>query len=44
MMKKELIAIQINVNNRSVRVMRVDKVDYISLTDLAKYQNESDSA
>ena len=31
-----------NVNNRQVRVMRVDNVDYISLTDLAKYQNEND--
>lgn len=31
-----------NVNNRQVRVMRVDNVDYISLTDLVKYQNEND--
>ena len=31
-----------NVNNKLVRVMRVDNVDYISLTDLAKYQNEND--
>ena len=31
-----------NVNNRLVRVMRVDTIDYISLTDLAKYQNEND--
>ena len=31
-----------NVNNRLVRVMRVDTIDYISLTDLAKYQNEHD--
>ena len=31
-----------NVNNRLVRVMRVDAIDYISLTDLAKYQNEND--
>lgn len=31
-----------NVNNRLVRVMRVDRVDYISLTDLATYQNEND--
>ena len=41
-MSKELIQTQMNVNNRQVRVMRVDNVDYISLTDLAKYQNESD--
>ena len=41
-MSKELIRTQMNVNNRQVRVMRVDNVDYISLTDLAKYQNEND--
>jgi len=40
-MSKELITTQMNVNNRQVRVMRVDNVDYISLTDLAKYQNPS---
>lgn len=41
-MSKELIQTQMNVNNRQVRVMRVENVDYISLTDLAKYQNERD--
>ena len=41
-MSKELIQTQMNINNRQVRVMRVDNVDYISLTDLAKYQNEND--
>ena len=41
-MSKELIKTQMNVNNKLVRVMRVDNVDYISLTDLAKYQNEND--
>ena len=41
-MSKELITMQMKVNNRQVRVMRVDNVDYISLTDLAKYQNEND--
>lgn len=41
-MKKELISTQTNVNNRLVRVMRVDTIDYISLTDLAKYQNKND--
>lgn len=41
-MSKELITTQMNVNNKLVRVMRVDNVDYISLTDLAKYQNEND--
>jgi len=41
-MKKELIATRMNVNNRLVRIMRINNVDYISLTDLAKYQNEND--
>lgn len=41
-MSKELITTQMNVNNKLVRVMRVDNVDYISLTDLAKYQNGND--
>ena len=41
-MSKELITTQMNVNNKLVRVMRVDNVDYISLTNLAKYQNEND--
>lgn len=35
-MSKELIQTQMNVNNRQVRVMRVDNVDYISLTDLCR--------
>ena len=41
-MSKELIQTQMNVNNRQVRVMRVDNVDYTSLTDFVKYQNEND--
>ena len=41
-MSKELIQTQMNVNNRQVRVKRVDNIDYISLTGLAKYQNEND--
>lgn len=41
-MKKEIIKTEMNVRNRLVRVMRVEDIDYISLTDLAKYQNEDD--
>ena len=41
-MSKEVITTQMNVNNKLVRVKRVNNVDYISLTDLAKYQNEKD--
>jgi len=28
-----------NVNNNEIRVLRVGNVDYISLTDLARYKN-----
>lgn len=31
-----------NVNENSIRVMRIDDEDYISLTDLAKYKNPTD--
>ena len=39
-MKKELIQTQINVKDNLVGVMRVGDIDYISLTDLAKYKND----
>lgn len=41
-MKKDLIQTSINVKNNLVRVMRVGNIDYISLTDLAKYRNAVD--
>ena len=41
-MRNKIISTQINVNNRLVRVKRVENIDYISLTDLAKYQNDKD--
>ena len=41
-MKKEIIKTEIKVKDNLVRVMRVGDIDYISLTDLAKYQNEDD--
>ena len=41
-MKKEVIKTEIVVKDNLVRVIRVDNVDYISLTDLAKYQNKND--
>lgn len=41
-MSKELIKTQMRVKDNIVGVMRVGDVDYISLTDLAKYQNEND--
>ena len=41
-MEKKRIEIQMSVKNKSIRVAKIGKVDYISLTDLAKYQNEQD--
>ena len=41
-MKEEIIKTEMKVKNNLVRVMRVGEIDYISLTDLAKYQNEDD--
>lgn len=40
-MKNKLSTILI-VKNRKINVLRIDNVDYISLTDLAKYQNVND--
>ena len=41
-MRKELIKKEMNVNNNAVSVLKVDDVDYISLTDLAFYENRDD--
>lgn len=38
-MKKELIETQIKVKDNLIRVIRVRDIDYISLTDLAKFKN-----
>lgn len=40
-MKNKIIK-TMNVQDREVRVMRIGNEDYISLTDLAKYKNESE--
>ncbi len=37
--KKELIKTQMNVKDNLVSVIRIGNVDYISLTDLARYKN-----
>ena len=37
----EKITTIMNVNENEIRVMRIDNEDYISLTDLARYKNES---
>lgn len=41
-MKKESIVTEMNVNNNKVSIMRVNNIDYISITDLAKYANAED--
>lgn len=41
-MKKNLIKTEIDVNNNKVGIMRVGDVDYISLTDLARYADSEE--
>ena len=38
-MKNSIIKIELNVANNKVGVMRVGNIDYVSLTDLARYIN-----
>ena len=39
-MKNKEIKTELNVKNNLVRVIRINDIDYISLTDLAKYKNK----
>ena len=41
-MKNNIIKTQMNVKNNLVSVMRINNVEYISLTDLAMYANSND--
>ncbi len=41
-MKKDMVTTEIDVKNNKVSIMRVHNVDYISITDLAKYANSDD--
>ncbi|MBR1414070.1 MAG: KilA-N domain-containing protein [Bacilli bacterium] len=41
-MKNDLIKKELDVKGNKVGVIKVNGIDYISLTDLAKYQNSSD--
>lgn len=43
-MSKDLVKTKINVINNKIGIMRIDDVDYISLTDLAKYSNPENPA
>ena len=39
---RDVITTEMIVKETKIRVMRVGNINYISLTDLAKYQNSSD--
>ena len=41
-MKKDLVTAEIIVKENKVGILRVGNINYISLTDLARYQNSSD--
>ena len=43
-MKNNLIKTEIDVKNNKIGIMRIGDVDYISLTDLAKYSNPENPA
>lgn len=43
-MKKDLIQVEINVKDSLVGVLHVGNVDYISLTDIARYKNPDNPA
>ena len=43
-MKQNIVKTEIDVNNNIVGVMRIGDIDYISLTDLAKYSNPENPA
>ncbi|MGN1357944.1 MAG: KilA-N domain-containing protein [Bacilli bacterium] len=43
-MENNLIQTELNVNNNKIRVIRINEIDYISLTDLAKYSNSENPA
>lgn len=39
-MKNEILKTELNVKDNLVRILRIGNIDYISLTDLAKYKNK----
>ena len=41
-MEKNFIKSEINVNNIKISIIKINDIEYISLTDLAKYQNPKD--
>lgn len=43
-MRNNLVQTELDVNNNKIKVMRINDVDYISLTDLARYSNPENPA
>ena len=43
-MKNNLIQIEVDVKGRTIKVLHIDGYEYISLTDLAKTQNDESPA
>ena len=41
-MQKQIVKTEIIVKENKIGIIRVGNINYISLTDLAKYQNSSD--
>lgn len=41
-MKTDVLTTEIIVKENKIGILRVGNINYISLTDLAKYQNSSD--
>lgn len=41
-MKRDIVRTEITVKENKIGILRVGNVNYILLTDLAKYQNSSD--
>ena len=41
-MKKDLVTTEIVVKENKVEILKAGNINYISLTDLARYQNSSD--
>ena len=39
-MKQELVKTELNLVNNKISIMRVGNVDYISITDLARYKDK----
>lgn len=43
-MRNNLVQTELDVNNNKIKVMRINDVDYISLTDLARHSNPENPA